>query len=127
MTDHPSLRHNRSMRDLEDFLEVNQTLVIALRHPDAAVRIQALDWAVDEVDDELAEELLRLLYEDPSEDVRARVPIALGPTLELCDEELDENGYLASWGCPNEAPLSQVVYDRLVATLRRPYLDTADR
>ena len=110
------------MRELEAFSEENQLLVGALRHPDASVRLRTLEQAVYEADDELAEELMRLLLEDPSEEVRARVPIALGPTLELCWDEIVD-GRLpppSDWG---SAPLTQKVYDRLIETLRRLYLD----
>ncbi len=104
------------MQDLDDFFVENQPLVAALRHPSASTRLRALDW-IEEIDDELVEEMLRLLGEDPSVDVRARVPIVLGPTLEACDDEFDEDGYLAPWDCPNEAPLSQTVYDRVASRI----------
>ncbi len=111
------------MRDLDDFSEENRPLVTALRDPDAKMRLLALEHEVIAADDELAEELLRLLHEDPSEEVRARVPIALGPTLELCWDELDEDDQLPAPDDYNLNPLTQEGYDRLVETLRRVYLD----
>ncbi len=113
------------MRDLEAFSEENQFLVAALRDPDGKVRLRALEEAVDEADDELAEEMIRLLLEDPNEEVRARVPIALGPTLELCWDEIDEEGRLPPPDDYSLNSLTQGVYDRLVETLRRVYLDGA--
>ncbi len=118
-------RDNPGMRDLEAFSDENRFLVAALRDPDGEVRLRALEEAVDEADDELAEEMIRLLLEDPDEEVRARVPIALGPTLELCWDELDEEGRLPPISDWNLNPLTQGVYDRLVETLRRVYLDGA--
>lgn len=113
------------MRSLEDFSEENRFLVAVLRNPDASVRLRALEEAVDEADDELTEELMRLLEEDPSEEVRARVPIALGPTLELCYSEVDDEGRLPPPSDWNINPLTQEVYDRLLETLRRLYLAAA--
>ena len=54
-----------------------------------------------------------------------RAAIALGPALELCYWELDDEGSLPPPSDWNMAPLSQAVYDRLVETLRRLYLDAA--
>ncbi len=111
------------MRDLEDFSEEHRTLIADLRDPDESVRLAALAQLDAELDDELAGEMERLLREEESDDVRARVPIALGPTLELCFWELDDEGRLPPPSDWNVAPLTQGVYDRLVETLRRVYLD----
>ncbi len=111
------------MRDIKSFSEDNRILVAGLRHPEAEERLAALFEISDEVDDELVGELERMLLEDPDEEVRARVPISLGPALELCFTELDEEGRLPPPDFYNMAPLTQEVYDRLVETLRRVYLD----
>ncbi len=113
------------MRDLESFSEENRILIAELRDPDADTRLETLAEIADEIDDELTVEMERMLLEDASDEVRARVPIALGPALELCYWELDDDGRLPPPDPYNTAPLSQGVYDRLVETLRRVYLDGA--
>ena len=82
------------LRPIDSFTAENQPLVAALRSGDDTRRLVALE-DLCEADDELGEELLRILLSDASESFRADVAIALGPTLELCDDELDENGRLA--------------------------------
>ncbi len=111
------------MRDIKSFSEDNRMLVADLRDPDPEERLATLVEISDEIDDELTDELERMLHEDPDEEVRARVPISLGPALELCYTELDDEGRLPPPDFYNMAPLSQAVYDRLVETLRRVYLD----
>ena len=114
------------MQDFEVFSEAHRSNIAQLRHPDQRIRLLALADIEDEVDDELASEMMRMLLEDPSEEVRARVAIAFGPTLELCSWEVDEEGRLPPPGGFDEAPLSQEVYDRLIETLRRVYMDGAN-
>ncbi len=119
------LRDHRDMQDLEDFSEENRDLVAELRDPDWRMRLLTLKAGTIEVDDEVAEEMLRLLLEDPNEEVRAQVPIALGPTLELCWDELVD-GRLPNPGDYNLNPLTQEGYDGLTETLRRVYLDESN-
>ncbi len=111
------------MRDLEEFTEDNRPLIAQLRNPDQRLRQLTLVEIADDLNDELAGELERMLREDENDDVRARVAIALGPTLELCYTELDDNGHLPPLDDYNLNPLTQEVYDRMVETLRRVYLD----
>ncbi len=114
------------MRNLEAFSEDNRHLVANLREPDERVRFATLADISDEVDDEIAGEMERLLREDESDDVRARAAIAFGPTLELCSYELDDEGRLPPPGGYDDAPLTQEAYDRLTETLRRVFMDGAN-
>lgn len=119
---HGPMSSPQDLKPLESFSEENRTIVAALRGGDDEERIGILD-DVGEADDELAEELLRLLEQDPSDEVRAAAAIALGPTLEIMDAEIDDQGRVESgFGM---VPISQRVYDRVVETLRRVCLDRA--
>ena len=112
-----------SLRPLESFSEDNQETVDGLRDPKPETRLATL-YDLGEADDELVDEILRVFLDDSSEEVRGAAAIALGPTLELCDWELDEEGRLNDdelYG----APLSQAAYDRATGTLKRVATDPA--
>lgn len=109
---------------LDAFSEENQTLVAGLRSQDPDLRRQALELVVESVDDEIAGELLRIVESDPDHDFRARAAIALGPAIESCGLELDEDGQLPDPEDPlSLSDLSQEGYEGLQARLRRIYED----
>ena len=111
------------LRPVGSFLEENRVFVEGLRDPDEDVRRRTLA-EIEELDDELAEELLRIVGAPGDEELRADVAISLGPTLELCDDELDDEGRLLPGGeWWNSAPLSPDGYGRVTTGLRRVYLD----
>jgi HEAT repeat protein len=117
------MKNHQSGKPLASFSEENREVVEILRGEDDEERLDILEEC-GEVDDELAEELLRLLEADTSDEVRAAAAIALGPTLEIMDTELDDKGRVEdSLGM---APLSQRVYDLVVETLRRVTVDQSE-
>jgi len=117
------MKHTESIKPLESFSEDNREVVEILRGSEDEDRLEVLEEC-GEVDDELAEELLRLIESDAPDEIRAAAAIALGPTLEMMDTELDDQGRVEdSFGM---APLSQRVYDLVVETLRRVCLDQAE-
>jgi HEAT repeat protein len=109
-----------SPRPLESFSDENREIVALLREGDDEVRIEALE-TFGEVDDELAEELLRILQSDASEEIRAAAAISLGPTLEIVGTDLSDDGRVGEFF--GDSPLSQQVYDRVVETFKRVCLD----
>lgn len=111
---------NHEIKPIESFSEENREVVEALRGGDEEARLDVLE-EVGEADDELALELLRLLESDAPEELRAAVAIALGPTLEIMDTEVNDEGRIENPS--GMAPLSQEVYDRVTDTLRRVCLD----
>ncbi len=97
-------------------------LATTLRSTDDAARIAALA-DVDEADDELAAEILAVLQSTAAPELRAAAAIALGPTLEVVDADLDEHGRVdASYG---EPVLSQRQFDRVTAALEELCRDPA--
>lgn len=111
-------------RPLESFSEENRTWVSALRDSDLAIRWHAVESVADIVDDELAAELLQVVESPGDEELRGAAAIALGPSLELCDDELDEHGDLPDADDPyNTAPVTTAAYRSILETLRRVYAD----
>lgn len=117
---------------IESFDETSRPLVEALRSDRASAREVAIDEISEVVDDALARELLRFAA-DPeiSEEERAEALIALGPTLQMCWEDEDEEGMLPP-PPPNpnafeeaffDHPLSNEVYQEVQEALRRIYHD----
>lgn len=117
---------------LDSFDETDRPLVRSLRDDDPEARAVALAEIADVVDDALARELLRFARDpnrDPEE--RARALIALGPALQMCWEDEDDDGTLPA--APPDAsafeeaffehPLSNAVYAQVLETLRRLYHD----
>jgi HEAT repeat protein len=123
MRDDPSMSDPEALRPVASFSEENREVVAVLRGDDDDSRLDEL-YALGEVDDELADELLRLLASDVPERVRGAAAIALGPSLETCDNELDDDGRLEV-GPLSTSPLSQAGYDRVVRGLQRAYQDPA--
>lgn len=117
---------------LDSFDETDRPLVRALRGDDPAMRSVALDEIADVVGDALARELLRFAR-DPGNGLeeRARALIALGPALQMCWEDEDDDGTLPA--APPDAsafeeaffdhPLSTAVYGKVLEDLRRVYHD----
>lgn len=71
-----------------------------------------------EADNSVAEALADVLDDyDVDPEVRAAAAIAIGPTLEMCEWERDEDGTLDEG--PYGAPLSNRVYQRVQSVLRR--------
>jgi HEAT repeat protein len=118
------MKNNDDLTPLDRFSPEDRDLVTALRSADDEARVELL-YSLEELDDELAGEILRLLDSDSADDVRGAAAIALGPSLEMCDWELDDDGKFEhdpdGISC---APLSQAVYDRALATLERLHTDT---
>lgn len=117
------MRHDGNVKPLESFSDENREVVEILRVGTDEDRLEVLEEC-GEVDDELAAELLRFLESDAPDEGRAAAAIALGPTLEMMDTELDEQGRVEN--AFGMAPLSQRVYDLVVETLRRVCLDQAE-
>lgn len=69
--------------DLEGFAEANRPIVEALRSEDRELHEEVLDSLAYLLDDELAEEVVRILRVEGPEGFRAELALALGPTLDL--------------------------------------------
>lgn len=95
-----------------------EVILRALSDRDAAVRLRASGFAAKIVDDELALDLLRMAREDQDPEVAARAAIALGPALEMCDV-----GAFDDIGDGSGDPLSERVFDEIVAGLEKVYRD----
>ncbi|MGD2114718.1 MAG: HEAT repeat domain-containing protein [Acidobacteriota bacterium] len=121
---------------LDSFDETTRPLVQALRSDDPDLRATALAEIADVVNDPLARELLRFAREPHpgrSDDVeeRGHALIALGPTLQICWEDEDDDGTLPA--PPPDAtlfeeaffthPLSTAVYEQVRNELRHIYHD----
>lgn len=102
-----------------------ERLSTALASNDEPTQLAALAAVENmDIDDRLADELLRLIRSpEASEEVRGGAAIALGPMLELCDDDLDEAGQLDDFLDVN--PMTQAGYERVVAGLREVYHDAA--
>jgi hypothetical protein len=110
-------------RPIDEFSEHNRKLVELLRGEDTKLIVDVLD-EVGEVEDEVAEELFRLVRTPGHDQLRVAAAIALGPTLEACELDLDENGQIElTYG---EGPLLQETYDRLVEGLHDVFHDTSN-
>jgi HEAT repeat protein len=112
-------------KSLSSFSEENRVFVEGLRDPDEEIRLRTLA-ELDEVDDELADELLRVIRVEGDEAFRADVAISLGPTLEICDSEVDAEGKpveMEEWWMMT--PLSPQGFQRITEGLHRIYLDGA--
>lgn len=100
--------------------ETRDVLLKALRDEGAseADRLLAAELAGDVtvVDDELAEALLSLLRAPGErEELRGQAAISLGPVLEQADTE--------GFGEPEEIPISESAFVRIVESLRKLYMD----
>ncbi len=89
--------------------------------PDSAVRLTALELAAEEMDDEVATEVERLLDADPEVAVRARAAIAFGPALEQMIAEED-------WEGPDlgDLPMSMSRFHDIEHRLESVYRDAAE-
>lgn len=117
---------------LDSFDETSRPLVEALRSDRPSARQVAMREISEVADDALSLELLRFAG-DPEmpEQERASALIALGPTLQLCWEDEDDDGTLPS--APPDAdafdvaffehPLSNTGYAEVREALRRMYHD----
>lgn len=106
---------NMDLWDWSD--EACQAVIKALDDPDAAVRGKAVKMVAPLVDDRVALKLLQLRH-DPHPEIAADALMALGPTLELCDEEGDDFSL-------SEPPLSLQVVAKVQHTLERTYRDAS--
>lgn len=102
--------------------DAGETLLDAIRGDaaDDEERLLAIEMAssVTVMNDEIAEALLALLRDSNESDVvRGRAAIALGPTLEELDMELDD------FDDPEDALVSAPVASAIRGTLRQVYLD----
>jgi hypothetical protein len=71
---------------------MDNELIDDLKSDDAEVRASAREELLAEMNDEIAEEFLAIAESGASEDVRADVVIGLGPIMEECGDDYDENG-----------------------------------
>ena len=112
---------------VEDFSELNREMVTALRDDDDAIRRMGLTETAEALDDELAAELLRLLHGEGDEVFRGDVAVALGPSLELCDLELDPEGRIPDTHDDPMmmAPLTHGMYQRVTEDLHAVYADAS--
>jgi hypothetical protein len=69
--------------DLAGFVEANRPIVEALRSDERELHDEVLDSLAYLLDDELAEEVIRILRREGAEEFRAELALALGPVLEL--------------------------------------------
>ncbi len=113
-------------RTLQEILELLETgecpresrpaLVEILDGDDADMKLRALEFTAELIDDdEMAELHLELVESDDERtDVRARAAVALGPALELCE--------WGSWEAPyDRPPLSKRCFERTQKRLERLY------
>ncbi len=98
--------------------DANERIAQALRAPDRAERFSAAELGGRAIMDlDLARALLERLVDDDEEaEIRARVAIALGPTLESCDIE----GFDDPIG---EPPVDEGTFEKIVSALERIYRD----
>lgn len=98
--------------------EETKALVLdGFRSPDAAVRVLALEVAAQEMDDDLAVEVARLLDTDPDVEVRGLAALTLGPALEEMNSEDDWEGPDLG-GLPMSVALFQAIESRLEGIYR---------
>ena len=71
---------------------MNNSLIDDLKSADAEERASAREELLAEMNDEIAEQFLAIAESNASEDVRADVVIGLGPIMEECGDDYDENG-----------------------------------
>jgi len=117
---------------LETFDETSRPLVETLRSDRPSAREVAIQEISEVVDDALARELLRFARDsNVPEEERATALIALGPTLQMCWEDEDDEGMLPP-PPPNPSafeeaffdhPLSNEAYSEVQEALRRVYHD----
>jgi uncharacterized protein (UPF0147 family) len=92
-----------------------------LAHEDAKTRRLAVSLAHEIVDDELAAELLRLCREDEAE-IAAEAAIALGPALEECSIDYDDEGLPPELDF-HDQPLTRDMFAKVCAALEGVYRD----
>lgn len=111
-------------RPVDDFPTFDRPWVEALRSDHDDLRDHALSEISDLVDDLLAVELLRFARDEsrPVEE-RGRALIALGPSLEMALDDLDATELMAAYDL--DSALSAPIFEGVLASLRRLYLDAS--
>lgn len=92
-----------------------------LRGDDTAAKLALFEEREGDLDERMVPEILDLLERGGDPAVLAAAAIALGPTLEMCDDEVDEDGVFHddSYG----APVDAATYWRMLEVLRRLHSD----
>lgn len=94
-----------------------------LRGGEDREKLALLESLEGELEPEIVEEVVRLIERGGSPEVLSRAAIALGPTLELCDWEMDENDQFEAGDFG--APVDMAMYDRIQSLLHRLYADAS--
>jgi hypothetical protein len=93
----------------------------ALRDGTDSEKLEVLEELEGELEPEIVEEVIRVIERGGSSEVLSRAAIALGPTLELCAWEMDENGEFEAGDFG--APIDMATYERIQKLLYDLYAD----
>jgi HEAT repeat protein len=102
-------------------METNR-LLASLTDPDEETRASALEELSLLMNDEIAQALLDIAGSDAAEDVRVDAIVALGPVIEECGNEYDEEAEF-DFGPELGPPVSRETFDAIVRGLRVLYDD----
>src|SRR5213075_729911 len=93
-----------------------------LTDPDEETRASALEELALVMNDEIAQALLDIAESDAAEDVRVDAIIALGPVIEECGTDYDDEAEF-DFGPELGPPVSRETFDAIVRRLRALYDD----
>src|SRR5947207_2563342 len=97
-------------------METNR-LLASLTDPDEQTRASALEELALVMNDEIAQALLDIAESDAAEDVRVDAIIALGPVIEECGTDYDDEAEF-DFGPELGPPVSRETFDAIVRRLR---------